>query len=151
LVKAPEVGAKRFRFRNHRLMTGESLSEGMEAPVCVDIIDHYRPTRSKVWPCAIQFKSHVALAMQAIVNEKVNLPEMSQQLGKAQSARTLNVRPPKCETLIDRDTYLLSPILFKRRQIDTPKMAFSVSFHRFKDEARGNAVSDASFYDSIGP
>lgn len=76
LVKAPEVGAKRFRFRNHRLMTGESLGEGMEAPVCVDIIHHYRPTRSKVWPCAIQFKSHVALAMQAIVNEKVNLPEM---------------------------------------------------------------------------
>ena len=49
------------------------LSERPKAPIGIDVINHDYALRSQGWPGSIQFEPNVTFAMQAIVNEKVDL------------------------------------------------------------------------------
>jgi len=46
LVEASWIRANGFGFANHGLMAGKALGEGLEAPVCVYVVDDQRA----VWP-----------------------------------------------------------------------------------------------------
>jgi hypothetical protein len=56
-------------------MAGKGLCESPEAPIGIDVIDHDRTTRPQGCPSEINFEANVVLAMQAIVNEKINLAQ----------------------------------------------------------------------------
>jgi hypothetical protein len=111
------------------------FSEGTETPIGIDVIDHYSATWSKMRPGSIQFEAYVAFAMQAVMHEQTKMTELGKYLGEAQSAWAFDVGPARCEAVIDRYADLLSPIPFQWWQVDTPEMAFAISFQRLQNEA----------------
>jgi hypothetical protein len=54
-------------------MVGKGLCESPEAPIGIDVIDHDRTALPQDCPSEINFEANVVFAMQAIVNEKINL------------------------------------------------------------------------------
>ena len=132
-------------------MSGKSLGEGLEAAVRVDVVNDKRATGSHRFPGAIQLETKVAFAVETIVNEEVNLSELSEQTGKAAAAGPANERPSIRAALADGDSDLLSPLSVERRQINAPEVTCSVPRQCFQNEARGDTMRDAGLDHFIRP
>src|SRR5271170_1613422 len=134
---------KRLRLSNHRLLTPNGLRKRLKAPIGIDIIHDDRAVRRHDCPCSIQLETYVAFTVQAVVNEKINLAEAGEQLGKASPARTRDVCPSVRITIANGRADLLTPKPVYRRKVDTPQVTVSVSLQRLQNTARGDAMSHA--------
>ena len=61
---------------NYRVITRKGLREALETPVHIDIIDNYCAARSQGSPRPIHLKANVALTVEAVMNEKIDLAEL---------------------------------------------------------------------------
>ncbi|OAE99953.1 hypothetical protein AYJ54_32250 [Bradyrhizobium centrolobii] len=68
------------------MIDGKGLHEAKEATVHVDVVNDDRAAWPQNWPRMIEFKANVTLAVQTVMNEKVNLSKLRQQAGQASPA-----------------------------------------------------------------
>src|SRR5208282_1206919 len=149
LVGSSLIRTNRLSLGNSGLLTGERLGKGLESLIRVDVVHHQYAARPQDRPYPIQFETHVALTVQAVMNEHVYLAELRKQLRKAHPARSLDVGPSLFEAFADRDTDLLLPAFFQGRKVNAREMTTPVSLHRFKDNARSHPMADSGFDDVI--
>ena len=50
----------------------------MKPPVRIDIVDNQGPSRPQCGPGAVEFETHVALTMQAVMDKQIDLPQLLQ-------------------------------------------------------------------------
>jgi len=72
-VEAPYIRVERLGLANQGLVTGKGLSKGPEAIISIDVINDQCAVWSQGCPRSIQLEAHVALTVEAVVNEKINL------------------------------------------------------------------------------
>jgi hypothetical protein len=82
---------KRLGLANHGALVWKGLSKGLETPIDIDIVNHQGAICSHGCPCSIQLESYVAFAVQAVVNEEINLAQSGQQPREPSPARTLDI------------------------------------------------------------
>src|ERR1700677_4949325 len=148
-VGPAQIRMERFGLANNRPMTRERLSEGSKAPIYIHIINHKRTARPQNCPRPVQFEAHVAFAVHAIVNEKVELTDFCKQLGKVQPARSSDVGPAVPVAVADCDANLLLPGFFQRREVNAPEMAVPILLHRLEDDTRSNTMADSGLHNFV--
>ena len=75
----------RLGFANEAKLARERFVEGMEAPVCIDVVHDERAPRPQFHPSPIQLEADIALAVQAVVDEQINLFKFREQLWESPS------------------------------------------------------------------
>jgi hypothetical protein len=80
--------------------------------------------------------------VQAVVNEKIDLPKLGKQLGKVPPARARDVSPSIRIPIANGCADLLPPRPVWRK-VDAPQVTVSVSTQRLKNAARGDTMRDA--------
>jgi hypothetical protein len=59
----------------------------MEAAIYVDVVNDDCSAGAQAFPSTVNFEANIALTVQAVVNEKINLPELGQYAREASPAR----------------------------------------------------------------
>ena len=72
LVEATEIGVERFGLGDDGLRRGQCMSEDIESPVGIDIVDDQSAVGTEGGPGQIELETHVARAVQTVVDEKIN-------------------------------------------------------------------------------
>ena len=67
-------------------MIRKGLREVVETPIGIDIINDDHTTGPKGRPSLVQLEAYIPLAMQAVMNEKVDMPKLRKQLRKVSPA-----------------------------------------------------------------
>ena len=67
-------------------MTRKCLSERIETPVSVNLIDDHSPPGSLRNPSAVDLEAYISSAVQTVVNEETNLSDFRKQMRKVQAA-----------------------------------------------------------------
>jgi hypothetical protein len=78
VVVAAQIWADRLGFAGQRLMATKGLLERLETSIGIDVIDDDRTTRSQAGPGSIHLEAHVSLAMEAVMDKKVDLAKLSE-------------------------------------------------------------------------
>jgi hypothetical protein len=133
------------------LFVGNSLSEGLEAPTSIDIINNECAVYCYDCPCLIQFETYIAFAVQAVVDEEINLAEVRKQLRKASSARTFD----NTTSVLKNDPLLRHQPgcakTYRPTEFNTPEMTVAILLKRLENAARSDAVSDAGLDNLLRP
>jgi len=118
------------------------LSERAEPPISIDVIDNEHAACSEGRPSSIQLEPNIALSVEAVVNEKIDLAKSTKQFPKAPPTRTPYVCPLIGVPVANRRAHLLAPISLQRRKVNTPEVTFAVSSKRLENKTRSDTVSD---------
>src|SRR5262249_21161951 len=122
LVEAPRIGVQGLRLADQGGVARTGLGGAPEAPAGVDVIDDDRPARAQGGPGPIHLEADVAFAVQAVVDEEVDLAEPREDAREAPPTRSADVGPASGASAIDRDADLVAPDVLERRMVDAPQM-----------------------------
>ena len=79
------IRTNRLGLANEAKMTRERFIESMEAPVYNDVVHDDRSARPQFRPSPIHLEAHVALAMQAVVDEEIDRFQLREEFWQCSS------------------------------------------------------------------
>src|SRR5689334_19456014 len=120
LVETSQVGMEGLCLA-YQGVTGDALRERPEGFVGIDIVDDHRAAGPKDGPYAAELEAHIALTMQAVMDEEIDLAELREQSRKLSPARAGDVGPAIRQAAVDRDADLRPQGRLERRKIDAPE------------------------------
>jgi hypothetical protein len=129
------IGTERLGGANQGDLICNTIGERAETPIGIDIVNNDCALLSQDRPGLLKLEADIALAVQAVMDEKVDLTELIKQSRKTAPARSLDVRPSIRMAGANGSADLLVPGPFQRRKIDAPKMAVTVPLQRLKNES----------------
>ena len=74
-LEARSIGLERARAADEKWVSRMGLSEGMEAPVEIDVIDDYNASGPQKAPSLIELEAGIVFRMDAVVKEQVDRTE----------------------------------------------------------------------------
>jgi hypothetical protein len=126
------------------MIAGKQLHKAMETTIHVDVVNNDCSAWSQNRPRTVYLEADITLAMQAVVNEKINLSEVGQQFRQTSPARAEYVRPPTPKSVANCNSNFLFPLRLHWRPIDAPKATVPISLKSLKNEAGSDAVGNST-------
>jgi hypothetical protein len=152
VVVAAEIRLERLCVADDRRLTRIKGPEGMEPAVQVGVIHDHDAAVVQSTPCMLQLEQDISLGVSAVVDEKVDLPELGQQTGQAAPARPMYVRPSIAQAFgYSAADLTVEPRIQWGRKVDAPEPAATVSRESFESKPGRNAASDPRLDDLRRP